>query len=165
MWSIRQLVSAHVEEKKKTGVPYTLRTMHFFASFLRPGFLIGAISSLANAFPKASPHPILKAPAVALFVGALTADDANPPTCDAFAEDAGQGKNALTQETLRTRATSTRVKFIMPGGARGGHDDNTTMLRYLHAPIPGTFEIYPVMIPPFPIGDSLNNRVNNDGIL
>lgn len=104
--------------------------MHFFASFLRPGFLFGAISSLANAFPKASPHPILKAPAVALFVGALTADDAIAPPCDAFAKDAGQGKKALTQDTLSTRATSTRVKFIMSDGVRGGKShDNTTMLR------------------------------------
>lgn len=63
-------------------------------------------------------------------MGVLTADDAIAPSCDAFAKDAGQGKNALTQETERTRAARTRVKFIMPGGARGGESRDDTTMRY-----------------------------------
>ena len=99
-------------------------------------------------------------------MGALTADGVIAPSYEAFAKDAGQGKNARTQETQSTRATSIRVKFIMPDGARGGESHDDATMQYLirlrsTAAVAGRSTTTPGVTPPFPIGDYPDYRENN----
>lgn len=87
--------------------------MQVLGSFLSPGFFCLPISSLANAFPKASPHPMLKA--VPLVEGERVADADDAPCARWEDNNVGRGTKALTEQALATRAIKAQVNFMLGG--------------------------------------------------
>lgn len=89
--------------------------MQVLGSLLRPGFFWGAMSSFAKALPSASPHPMCNAPGRRGGVGVADdrCDEASARCWFDFADAAGLGTKAPTEQTLTTKAIRTRAKFVI----------------------------------------------------